>query len=69
MTGITLGKVEHPPRGQNQEGLHEQCRLTILRINPCDDIVNLLNIEMVSQNIVLQMEQCLDDNHEKADNN
>ena len=54
---------------KENDGLHEQCRPTFLRINPCDDIVNLLNFEMVSQDIVLQMEQCLDDNHEEADDN
>ena len=54
---------------KENDGLHEQRRSTFLRIDPRNDIVNLLNFEMVSQDIVLQMEQCLDDNHEKADNN
>ena len=59
--------VLHQPRRQNQDGLHEQRRPAFLRIDPSDNIVNLLNIELDSQHIVLQMEHRLENDLDEAD--
>ena len=64
---IARGVAEHQPRGQDQEGLDEQRRPTFLGINPSYNIVYLLNIEINTQYIILQMEHRLENHYEETD--
>lgn len=68
MSGVVRGKAEHQPCRQDIKRLEEQRCPTFLGIDPSDDIVNLLNVELNLQDIILQMEHRLENNNEKTDN-
>ena len=66
MERIVWGVAEHQPCWQNIEGLKEQCRPTFLRIDPSDESVKLLNIELKTNNIIIHMKDRLDHDHKEA---
>ena len=45
--------------------MEEQRGPAFLRIDPCDNIVNLLNVELKTYNIILHMKDRLDDDYEE----